>query len=88
VALRLKAWEPLINDSQAGIMMIPIFLLGGDAEFRVEPDEAADREQFMLEVPDIIPECVAGIQAFWKGRHHEHRGTSPRRRRSGRQRGR
>ena len=86
VALRLKAWEPLINDSQAGIMMIPIFLLGGDAEFRVEPDEAADREQFMLEVPDMIPECVAGIQAFWKDRHHEPRGVWPSRRPSARRR--
>src|ERR1700760_4345805 len=58
VALRAKAWEPLTNDRRAGILMLPILLLNDDAELRVGPDDAAYREQFMLEVPDIIPECV------------------------------
>ena len=88
VALRSKAWEPLINDSRAGIMMLPIFLLNGDGELRVGPDEAVDREQFMADVPDIIPACVAGIQEFWKDRQHEHRPASTSRRPSSRQRGR
>ena len=79
----MQAWEPLINDSQAGVMMIPIFLLSGDAELHVRPDEAADREQFMMEVPDIIPECVGGIRAFWKDRQDEHRVVLPSRQRSG-----
>ena len=66
VALRREAWEPLINDRRAGIMMLPILLLSGDAELSVGPDEAVDREQFLAEVPDIIPACVAGIQEFWR----------------------
>src|SRR6478752_5937304 len=66
VALRQKAWAPLINDHRAGIMMLPIFLLNDDAELRVGPDEAVDREQFLEEVPDIIPACVAGINEFWQ----------------------
>jgi uncharacterized protein len=82
VALRPKAWEPLINDHRAGIMMLPIFLLNGDAELRVGPDEAVDQRQFLAEVPDIITACVAGIQAFWKDRLHGHSGASMIRRRS------
>jgi len=66
VALRPAAWEPLINDHRAGIMMLPILLLNGDAELSVGPDEAVDREQFLAEVPDIIPACVAGIHEFWR----------------------
>ena len=66
VALRRKAWEPLIADDRAGIMMLPILLLNGDAEFDAGPDRAIDEDEFMAEVPDIIPACVAGIHEFWK----------------------
>ena len=33
VALRPKAWEPLITHHRAGIMMMPLLLLNGDATF-------------------------------------------------------
>jgi uncharacterized protein len=39
VALRPKAWEPLITHHRAGIMMLPILLLNGDAEFDAGPDD-------------------------------------------------
>ena len=40
-------------------------------------DDSVDREQFMVEVPDIIPECVAGIRAIiWKDRRHASRGIA------------
>jgi uncharacterized protein len=68
VALRRSAWEPLIEDNRAGIMMLPILLLNGDAELHLGPDDAADEEAFLAEVPDIIPACVAGIHEFWKQR--------------------
>jgi hypothetical protein len=32
VALRPKAWEPLIEDEGAGALMAPLFLLNGDME--------------------------------------------------------
>ena len=79
VALRSKAWEPLIEDDRAGIMMLPILLLNGDAELNVGPDDAADKEAFLAEVPDIIPACVAGIHEFWKGRATHRRPHSRRR---------
>ena len=66
VALRTKAWEPLIEHDRAGIMMLPILLLNGDAELDAGPDSAIDEDEFLAEVPDIIPACVAGIHEFWK----------------------
>ena len=66
VALRPKAWEPLITHHRAGIMIMPILLLNGDAEFDAGPDSAVDEEEFIAEVPDIIPACVAGIHEFWR----------------------
>jgi uncharacterized protein len=66
VALRTKAWEPLIGHDRAGIMMLPILLLNGDAELDAGPDSAIDEDEFLAEVPDIIPACVAGIHEFWK----------------------
>jgi uncharacterized protein len=66
ISLRPKAWEPLIAHDRAGIMIMPILLLTGDAEIYAGPDSAVDEEVFLAEVPDIIPACVAGIHEFWK----------------------
>ena len=66
VALRKKAWEPLIEHDRAGIMILPILLLNGDAELDAGPASAFDEDEFLAEVPDIIPACVAGIHEFWK----------------------
>jgi uncharacterized protein len=66
VALRPKAWEPLITHDRAGIMIMPILLLNGDAELHAGPDSTVDEEAFLAEVPDIIPACVAGIHEFWQ----------------------
>jgi uncharacterized protein len=35
VALRPKAWEPLIRHRRAGIMMMPLMLVNGDAKLHV-----------------------------------------------------
>ena len=66
VALRPKAWEPLITHHRAGIMMMPLLLLNGDATFDAGPDGPVDRDAFLAEVPDIVPACVAGIHEFWR----------------------
>jgi uncharacterized protein len=70
VALRPKAWEPLVTHRRAGIMIMPILLLNGDAELDVGADSTVDEAAFMAEVPDIIPACVAGIHEFWKKSNH------------------
>ncbi len=66
VALRTNAWKPLIEHDRAGIMILPILLLNGDAEFDAGADSAIDEGEFLAEVPDIIPAYVAGIREFWK----------------------
>ena len=44
VALRPKAWEPLIESDNAGILMAPLFLLNGDIEIA---DSAADENEIV-----------------------------------------
>ncbi len=66
VALRPKAWEPLMKDRRAGIMMIPLLMLNGDVDVGVGDHGAADEDRFLAEVPDIIPACVAAIHEFWR----------------------
>ena len=66
VALRPKAWEPLIKSRKAGIMMEPFLVLNGDAVLPAGRDGAADEERFMAEAPDLISTCVLGIHEFWK----------------------
>jgi uncharacterized protein len=68
VALRPTAWEPLIEHHQGRMMMMPLLLLNGDAKLDAGPDGPIDEDQFLAEVPDIIPACVAGIYEFWKNR--------------------
>jgi uncharacterized protein len=86
VALRSKAWEPLMEDDRAGIMMLPILLLNGDAELNVGPDDAVDKEAFLEEVPDVVPACVVGIHEFWRDRATRHKPRPSRRRSSSRNR--
>jgi uncharacterized protein len=63
VALRAEAWEPLIQDDGAGILMAPLFLLNGDLELA---DGVAEENELLAEASDIIPACVAGIHEFWR----------------------
>jgi len=62
-ALRPTAWEPLMEDDRAGILMAPLFLLNGDMEIA---DGAADENELLAEASDMIPTCVAGIHEFWR----------------------
>jgi hypothetical protein len=45
-------------------MMMPLMLLSGDAELHVGSDDTVDEDEFLAEVPDIIPVCVAGIRVL------------------------
>jgi uncharacterized protein len=63
VALRPKAWEPLIESGNAGILMAPIFVLNGDIEIA---DGGADENKLLAEASDMIPICIAGIHEFWR----------------------
>jgi uncharacterized protein len=63
VALRPKAWEPLIESDNAGILMAPLLLLNGDVEIA---DSPANENELLAEASDMIPTCIAGIHEFWR----------------------
>jgi uncharacterized protein len=78
VALRPKAWEPLIESDNAGILMAPLFLLNGDIEIA---DSTASDNRLLAETSDMIPACVAGIHEF--GRNYQEPSVGRGRGRSG-----
>jgi uncharacterized protein len=65
IGLRPGAWEPLINDPQAGILLAPLLILG-DSERRAGHVGAVPEDKLSTAMPDIIPNCVLGIHEFWK----------------------
>ena len=65
VALRPRAWKPLMDDDRAQILMSPLLVLNGDVEL---DDCVVDEEEFYAEAPDMIPTCIAGIHEFWRNR--------------------
>jgi uncharacterized protein len=62
VALRPQAWKPLMEDSHAGVLMAPLFLLNGDVEIA----DGANKNELLAEAADMIPTCSAGIYEFWQ----------------------
>ncbi len=69
IRLRPEAWRPLLEDREALVMLMPILALCGDAEggspLELDLEEDAD---LLVEAPELIPACVAGIDGFWKER--------------------
>ena len=71
VALRLEAWEPLMEDDSVGILLVPIFILNGDLEPDSGPDGVVDEDEVLAEAADMIPTCVAGIYEFWRDQSNQ-----------------
>ena len=69
VRLRPEAWQPLLKDREALVLLMPILALCGDEEGGplLGIDSEADAE-LLAEAPALIPACVVGIAAFWKER--------------------
>jgi len=78
VALRPKAWEPLIRHHRGRVMMMPLLVLNGDAEPDVGPDGAVHEKEFLAEAPHIIPACIVAIYKFWKNHRGNHKPPSSR----------
>jgi uncharacterized protein len=79
VALRRRAWEPLFSHRRASLLLMPLLILGDDAEFRRQRPVAATEKLFYASKPGVILTCALGINDFWfdwRGR----RGPAPRRR--------
>jgi uncharacterized protein len=65
VALRPKAWQPLIKSRKAAIWLAPLLILG-DSKHQAGRVGAIDEEKLSTEMPDVIPSCVMAIYEFWK----------------------
>jgi hypothetical protein len=61
--------NPSPLDKEAGILLIPILALCGDAvgDSLSSLDAETDAE-FLAEAPEMIPVCVFGIRDFWRER--------------------
>jgi len=72
VNLRPKAWEPLIRHTDAGVLMLPLIVLGADdpahPPFGVRPLSKDAIEKLHAGGAGIIPDCVVGIHGFWRER--------------------
>ena len=82
VALRPRAWEPLVRHPEARTLIVPLLLLGADGPDDLPFDDLAlpevDEEKLHAAGADLIHGCVEGIAAFWK--EHGARRPAPARR--------
>jgi uncharacterized protein len=87
VALRARAWEPLVRHPEAHTLMLPLFLLGADGPDDLPFDKVSlpevDEEKLHAAGADLILGSVEGIAAFWK-EHGARRPAPPRRQAPGR----
>ncbi len=72
VSLRQAQWEPVLNDDDSAMLLIPIAAIAGLAIPDDEqddlslPDEVVDK--LVEEAPDVLPSCVLGLRSFWRDR--------------------
>jgi len=81
VALRPTAWEPLLKDHRVGMMMLPLIMIGGEADLYMGPVSANGDDESLATVPDVVAACVASIHKFWKQRRDNPTTDADRRRR-------
>ncbi len=84
VLLRPKAWEPLVRHTEAGVLMLPLLVLGAEdperLPFGVRPPPREQVEALHAAGADLIPDCVVGIHGFWRERRARAAGAARRRR--------
>lgn len=70
--LRPDAWTPLIEDRQAGIILMPILALCSDEDGEaLLPLDEEEEKQWQINAPDVIPASVLAIREFWRKRTAE-----------------
>ena len=71
--LRMDAWQPMLDDEDATILMVPIAAITAawGAELNEDPELTLPEEALneLLEEADVaLPLCAASIRAFWQSR--------------------
>jgi uncharacterized protein len=79
VALREHAWEPLLNDPLAGVLLSPIVLVASTtdkANLPLDDDELlpdAEMAKLLAGADALLGMCVAGMRAFFQERRRPRR---------------
>ena len=72
VLLRPKAWEPLVRQSEASALILPLLVLGAEdparLPFGVRPPPREQVEALRAIGAEIVPDCVVGVHGFWRER--------------------
>jgi len=79
VALRPTVWDTLKTHLEDGLLMAPLFILGGHKHHGGRVGDA-DVQKLSSEMPDIQQNCILGIYNFWKD-HRDRQKPQPRRER-------
>jgi uncharacterized protein len=71
VSLRTESWEPVLQDEDNAVLLIPIGIIAGLAVPEIEadmrmPEEAM--EELMEDADMMLAACVVGLRAFWRDR--------------------
>jgi uncharacterized protein len=71
VLLRAKAWAPILEDEDRRALMLPLLLLGSDAEqplFDAAPLPDDEMEKLLAVGADVLMEAIPAIYEFWQDR--------------------
>ena len=71
VSMRTEAWEPVLQDEDSAILLIPIGIIAGLAvpDLEAETRLSEDAMQSLLEDADMmLAACAVGLRAFWRDR--------------------
>ena len=69
VSLRTEIWDPLLNDEDAALLLIPIGMMASLATDDPDPEmllPAEDMEELLEDIDMTMIACVIGLQTYWR----------------------
>jgi uncharacterized protein len=72
VSMRAMAWEPVLDDDDSAMLLIPIAALAGlsgpEETFGTVPLPEEVMDRLIDEAPDTLVSCALGLRRFWRDR--------------------
>jgi len=69
VGLRAEAWKPLLRSDRYGAALLPLLvLIPDDPDDLFLPISEEEEARFVADAPELIPESMLAIDAYWKKR--------------------